>query len=57
MRISHEIVEKHGGEIRLSSALGEGTTVTFEVPLKPTSSNVKFATNGDVTNDFEAQAA
>jgi signal transduction histidine kinase len=34
MNIVKQIVEEHGGEISISSNLGEGTTVTFTLPLE-----------------------
>ncbi len=33
MAIVHNIIEAHGGTIRVDSALGKGTTVTFNLPL------------------------
>jgi signal transduction histidine kinase len=35
MGIVKQIIEDHGGEIVVKSRLGEGTTVTFTLPLKP----------------------
>jgi two-component system NtrC family sensor kinase len=32
--ISHEIIRRHGGEIRVSSEVGQGTTVTITLPCK-----------------------
>ncbi|HEY5496730.1 MAG TPA: ATP-binding protein, partial [Syntrophales bacterium] len=32
--ISHEIIKKHAGEIRVSSEVGTGTTFTIELPCK-----------------------
>ena len=32
--ISYEIIKKHGGEIRVSSEVGQGTTVTITLPCK-----------------------
>ncbi|OFZ22734.1 MAG: hypothetical protein A2X94_03545 [Bdellovibrionales bacterium GWB1_55_8] len=32
--ISRQIVEAHGGKIQISSSLGEGTTITVELPLR-----------------------
>jgi signal transduction histidine kinase len=53
--IAREIVEGHGGEIRLNSVLGEGTTVTLDIPLK------RAALSGDSDSDeasaFEKWAA
>lgn len=34
MGIAREIVRKHGGELTVASALGEGTTVTIDIPKK-----------------------
>jgi signal transduction histidine kinase len=33
LAVVHRIVESHGGEIALSSTLGEGTTVSFTLPV------------------------
>ena len=34
MQITHEIITKnHNGEIKIESTLGEGTTVSFEIPM------------------------
>ena len=33
LSISYEIVKKHGGDIRVSSKMGEGTTFTVMLPL------------------------
>lgn len=35
MSISYEIVKKHGGDIQLDSAVGQGTTFTLSFPLHP----------------------
>jgi PAS domain S-box-containing protein len=35
MGIVKQIIEDHGGEIVVKSRLGEGTTVTFTLPIKP----------------------
>jgi two-component system sensor histidine kinase VicK len=35
LAIAKEIVEAHGGEIRIESAVGEGTAVTFTLPAAP----------------------
>lgn len=35
MNIVRQIIADHGGEIFISSSLGEGTTVTFTLPRKP----------------------
>jgi signal transduction histidine kinase len=35
LSIAKEIVEAHGGEIRLESAVGEGTVVSFTLPIAP----------------------
>ncbi|RVU32326.1 sensor histidine kinase [Neptunomonas marina] len=35
LSISHGIVEKHGGVISVESQVGEGTTFTVRLPLKP----------------------
>lgn len=48
--IAKEIIEGHGGEIRLSSVSGEGTTVIFDVPLKSANSN-----NGGPGERLEAE--
>jgi signal transduction histidine kinase len=32
--VSHEIIKKHAGEIRVSSEMGKGTTFTIELPCK-----------------------
>jgi signal transduction histidine kinase len=34
MGIVKQIIEDHGGEIVVNSVLGEGTTVTFNIPLR-----------------------
>ncbi len=34
MSISYEIIQKHRGDIRVESALGQGTTFTIELPLQ-----------------------
>ncbi len=31
--VSHSIVERHGGDLRVESEVGEGTTITLELPL------------------------
>ena len=33
LTIARQLVEAHGGSIRVSSAAGEGTTITFDLPL------------------------
>jgi len=33
LTVSHEIIKKHGGEIRVKSKIGEGTTFTVMLPL------------------------
>jgi two-component system NtrC family sensor kinase len=32
--LSHEIIRRHGGEIRVASEEGRGTTVTVELPCE-----------------------
>jgi len=32
--ISRKIIEAHGGEIRIDSVEGEGTTVYFKIPIE-----------------------
>ena len=34
MGIVKQIINDHGGEVAVTSALGQGTTVTFTLPLK-----------------------
>jgi len=41
MGIVKQIIEDHGGEIVVKSRLGEGTTVTFTLPLKPERATLK----------------
>lgn len=55
--LAKEIIEGHGGQIRLSSVLGEGTTVSFFVPLKPAISNGGDLDERIEPNEFEARAA
>jgi signal transduction histidine kinase len=35
LAIARQIVEQHGGAIRVESAPGEGTRFTIELPLSP----------------------
>jgi len=35
LSVSHGIVEKHGGTLRVESVPGQGTTLTVELPLGP----------------------
>ena len=35
LSISHAYVRSHGGDMRVDSVLGRGTTVTFTLPLRP----------------------
>ncbi len=35
LSISHEIIERHGGEIRVTSRLGEGSTFSVHLPIDP----------------------
>ncbi|MHB1089746.1 MAG: ATP-binding protein [Ilumatobacteraceae bacterium] len=35
LTIAKQIVEGHGGQIRLASVEGEGTTVVIDLPLSP----------------------
>ena len=35
LAIARQIVEQHGGSIRVDSAPGEGTRFTIELPLSP----------------------
>lgn len=37
--ITREIVERHGGSISVESSLGEGTTFTVDLPLRPPASD------------------
>jgi len=38
--LTHQIVEQHGGTIRVESAVGEGTTVTIRLPrIEPASAS------------------
>jgi signal transduction histidine kinase len=39
LAIVKQIVEQHGGEIRVQSQLGEGTTFSFDLPRTPHHSN------------------
>ena len=41
MGIVKQIIEDHGGEIVVKSRLGEGTKVTFTLPLKPERATLK----------------
>ncbi|MDH3544747.1 MAG: PAS domain-containing sensor histidine kinase [Desulfuromonadales bacterium] len=41
MGIVKQIIEDHGGEIVVKSCLGEGTTVTFTLPIKPERATLK----------------
>jgi two-component system sensor histidine kinase ResE len=40
LTITRKIVEAHGGEISVSSKVGEGTTFTFTLPLKGAAGDV-----------------
>jgi signal transduction histidine kinase len=33
--VTRKIIEEHGGRIRVASRLGEGTTFSVEIPMKP----------------------
>jgi len=33
LTISKEIVERHGGQLKVTSAVGKGTTFTFSIPI------------------------
>jgi CheY-like chemotaxis protein len=46
--IAKGIVEAHGGEIVVDSIAGEGTTVTFNLPLTPFARSSSAAANGRV---------
>lgn len=35
LALSQELVERHGGQLRLESTLGQGATVHFDLPLAP----------------------
>jgi signal transduction histidine kinase len=37
--LTHQIVEQHGGTIRVESAVGEGTTVTIKLPASEPASS------------------
>ncbi|ONK22523.1 histidine kinase [Bacillus sp. VT-16-64] len=49
LSISRQLVELHGGELEVSSALGEGSTFTFSLKL----ASVKEKEAGDVSGSFE----
>ena len=53
--LAMEIVNGHGGEITLNSVRGEGTTVTFDVPLRPAESTA--GDGGEGLEEFGTQAA
>jgi two-component system NtrC family sensor kinase len=35
LSVCHQIIKQHGGEIRVTSALGQGTTFAVSLPLTP----------------------
>ncbi|MCC5982054.1 MAG: PAS-domain containing protein [Oceanicaulis sp.] len=39
LALSKSLIELHGGELRIDSALGKGTTVSFTIPATPVSQN------------------
>ncbi len=45
LALSKSLVQLHGGNFKISSVVGEGTTVTFTLPLKPLEQKVKKDTN------------
>lgn len=55
--LAKDIVESHGGKIKLSSRLDEGTTVMFDVPLKPAHGVGSETDDGVGHNELEARAA
>jgi two-component system NtrC family sensor kinase len=44
--ISHEIIKKHGGEIRVNSEVGKGTTFTIELPYERGATNRENSNRG-----------
>lgn len=60
--LARQIIEGHGGNISLSSVPGEGTTFTFEIPLRRSDAGVQDLDNrtgseGAGPNDFLERAA
>lgn len=56
--LAKQIIEGHGGQISVSSVPGEGTTMTFEIPLRPVgtrANGIKAINggNGDEGDDSE----
>jgi signal transduction histidine kinase len=49
--VAKEIIEHHGGRISLQSKPGEGTTVSFAIPLRPPAREVKQEAIAGVSED------
>ena len=56
MSIVRGIIEKHGGEIRMASELGVGTTFWFDLPLEQSDKDELLAqTINNVENFSDSQ--
>jgi signal transduction histidine kinase len=51
LALSKEFVEMHGGEIRVESRVGEGSTFTFSLPLQPRSEQHEPSGEGRVAGE------
>lgn len=58
--LAKQIIEGHGGQISVSSVLGEGTTMSFDVPLRPIGTSIEDKDVGvdqEQSSNFWGQAA